>query len=230
MVPTRTIAASSTFSPANYSPTTKISVRSDNVIPLCMKSSTKPAFRGISMTTYIYRQNFTIRSFEIGPNQMATIGALLNHLQDSIANNVRAAGLLGDGFGATPEMTRRNYNTSREKAKNRKFFNLISLWVVAKMQVLVNRYPAWGDAVQIDNWFADASVKNGIANHWLPCDANTGETLAQANNVWIMMIKKTRKVSKFPEEVRGELAPITLDIKLSKLHDNTADFVQTGLT
>ncbi|XP_026460292.1 palmitoyl-acyl carrier protein thioesterase, chloroplastic-like [Papaver somniferum] len=225
----RTIAASSTFSPANYTPT-KISVRSDNVIPLCMKSNTKPAFRGLrvkvkveapvkNINDYIYRQNFTIRSFEIGPDRMATIATLLNHLQDSIANNISAAGLLGDGFGATPEMTKRNL-----------------IWVVAKMQVLVDRYPAWGDVVQIDNWFSDASVKNGTANHWLLRDANTGETLAQANSVWIMMNKKTRKVSKFPEEVRAEMAPITMDycvsddIKISKLHDNTADFVQTGLT
>ncbi|KAI3982177.1 hypothetical protein MKX01_019083 [Papaver californicum] len=175
-----------------------------------MKSSTKPSFRGSRvkvkaqapgkhMSDYVYRQNFTVRSFEIGPNRMTTIGALLNHLRDSIANHIRDAGLLGDGFGSTPKMTRRNL-----------------IWVVAKMQVLVDRYPSWGDVVQIDNWFAGASVKNGIANHCLLSDANT--------------------VSKFSEEVRGEMAPITMDyrisedIKLPKLHDNTADFVQTGLT
>ncbi|KAI3852908.1 hypothetical protein MKW92_028880, partial [Papaver armeniacum] len=192
---------------------TKNSVRSDNVIPLCMKSNTKPAFRGLrvkvveapvrNINDYIFRQNFTIRSFEIGPNRMATIAALLNHLQDSIANNVRAAGLLGDGFGATPEMTRRNL-----------------IWVVAKMHVLVDRYPAWGDVVQIDNWFSDASVKNGTIGFFVM-------PILEKLSIWIMMNKKTRKMSKFPEEVRGELTPITMDycvsedIKLSKLHDNT---------
>ncbi|MCL7025954.1 hypothetical protein MKW94_028573, partial [Papaver nudicaule] len=83
-----------------------------------------------------------------------------------------------------------------------------------------------GDVVQIDSWFAGVSEKNGIANHWFLFDANTGETLAQSNI----------KVSKFPEEVNGEMTPITMDycisddIKLSKLHNNIADFVQTGLT
>ncbi|KAI3929770.1 hypothetical protein MKX01_025938 [Papaver californicum] len=141
-----------------------------------MKSNTKPSFRGLRvkvkaqapekhMSDYVYRQNFTVRSFEIGPNR-ATIGALLNHLQaridtDSIANHIRDAELLGDGFGSTPEMTRRNL-----------------IWVVAKM--------------------------HGGPISFL--------------------------------EVRGEMAPITMgyriseDIKLSKLHDNTSDFVQTGLT
>ncbi|XP_026384052.1 palmitoyl-acyl carrier protein thioesterase, chloroplastic-like [Papaver somniferum] len=231
MVASSTIAASSAFSPANCSiTTTKISGGSDNVTPLGMKPNMRPSFRGLRakvkaqapekhMNDYIYRQNFAIRSFEIGPNRMATIGAMLNHLQATIANHIRYAGLLGDGFGSTPEMSKRNL-----------------IWVLAKMQVLVDRYPFWGDVVQIDNWFAGASVKNGIANHWLLRDANTVETLAQANSVWIMMNRKTRKVSKFPEEVRNETAPITMDycisddIKLSKLHANTADYVQTGLT
>ncbi|KAI3929767.1 hypothetical protein MKX01_025935 [Papaver californicum] len=226
MVATSTIAASAAFSPANYSlKTATLVTKIRNVIPLGIKSNTKPCCRGLTVKVkvqapeknindYVYRQNFTIKSYEIGPNRMATIGALLNHLQDTIVDHIRGAGLLDDGFGSTPEMTRRNL-----------------IWVVAKMQVLVDRYPSWGDVVQVENWFGDTSVKNGIASHWLLRDANTGETLAQADSVWIMMNKKTRKASKFPEEV----APITMDycisddIKLSKLHDNTADFVQTGL-
>ncbi|KAI3982179.1 hypothetical protein MKX01_019085 [Papaver californicum] len=247
MVATST-AASAAFFPANYSlKTATLVTKIRNVIPLGIKSNTKPCCRGLrvkvkvqapekNINDYVYRQNFTIKSYEIGPNRMATMGALLNHLQaridtacvyarsfihmqDTIVDHIRDAGLLDDGFGSTPEMTRRNL-----------------IWVVAKMQVLVDRYPSWGDVVQIENWFGDTSVKNGIASHWLLRDANTGETLAQANSVWIMMNKKTRKVSKFPEEVRDEMAPITMDycssddIKLSKLHDNTADFVQTGLT
>ncbi|KAI3886611.1 hypothetical protein MKW92_014400 [Papaver armeniacum] len=235
MVAASTIAASSAFSQASYllSTTTfltKISGGSNNVTFLGMKPNTKPFSRGLrvkvkvqapekNMNGYVYRQNFTVKSYEIGSNRMATMGALLNHLQDATVDHIKDAGLLDDGFGSTPEMTRRNL-----------------IWVVAKIHVLVDRYPSWGDVVQIESWFGGASVKNGIANHWLLRDANTGETLAQANSVWIMMNKKTRKVSKFPEEVRGEMAPITMDycisedIKLSKLHDNTADFIQTGLT
>ncbi|RZC61895.1 hypothetical protein C5167_023655 [Papaver somniferum] len=213
MLAASTIAASSASSHASclLSTTTfltKISGGSDNVIFLGMKPNTKPCSRGLrvkvkvqapekNMNGYVYRQNFT----------------------DTTVDHIKDAGLLDDGFGSTPEMTRRNL-----------------IWVVAKMHVLVDRYPSWGDVVQIESWFGGASVKNGIANHWLLRDANTGETLAQANSVWIMMNKETRKVSKFPEEVRGEMAPITMDycisedIKLSKLRDSTADFVQTGLT
>ncbi|XP_026451147.1 palmitoyl-acyl carrier protein thioesterase, chloroplastic-like [Papaver somniferum] len=226
-------AALSACSPANHSLrttlVTKISGGSDNVIPLGMKSETKPCFRGLRVTAKtqalekikddcVYRGNFTIRSFEIGPNRMATIGTFLNHLQESAANHIRDIGLVGDGFNSTPEMSKRNL-----------------IWVVSKMQVIVDRYPSWGDVVEIDTWFGGAPIKNGFAMHWLLRDANTGETLAQANSVWIMMNKNTRKLSKIPEEVRDEITPhikdyrIWDDIKLSKLHDNEADSVQTGV-
>ncbi|KAI3846871.1 hypothetical protein MKX03_008464 [Papaver bracteatum] len=208
---------------------TKIRGGSDiNVIPFGMKSNTKPTFRGCRVTAKaqapeninnnVYRGNFTIRSYEIGPKRKATIGTLLNHLQETAANHIRDVGLVGDGFNSTPEMIKRNL-----------------IWVVAKMQVVVDRYPSWGDVVEIDTWFGGAPIKNGLANHWLLRDANTGETLAQANSVWIMMNKETRKLSKIPEEVRDEITPhitdypIWDDIKLSMVHDNEADFVQTGV-
>jgi hypothetical protein len=47
-------------------------------------------------------------------------------LQETALNHVKTAGLLGDGFGATPEMSKRNL-----------------IWVVSKIQLLVERYPSW---------------------------------------------------------------------------------------
>ncbi|XP_072148150.1 palmitoyl-acyl carrier protein thioesterase, chloroplastic-like isoform X2 [Setaria viridis] len=57
--------------------------------------------------TYI-RQNFSIRSYEIEADRMASIETLMNHLQETALNHVKTAGLLGDGFGSTPEMSKRN--------------------------------------------------------------------------------------------------------------------------
>lgn len=47
-------------------------------------------------------------------------------LQETALNHVKTAGLLGDGFGSTPEMSKRNL-----------------IWVVTKIQILVDRYPTW---------------------------------------------------------------------------------------
>ncbi|GLU09809.1 hypothetical protein SLE2022_266490 [Rubroshorea leprosula] len=169
----------------------------------------------------VFRQNFSIRSYEIGADRTASIETLMNHLQETALNHVKTAGLLVDGFGSTPEMCKKNL-----------------IWVVTRMQVVVDRYPTWGDVVQVDTW-VDASGKNGMRRDWLLRDCNTGEVLTRASSVWVMMNKLTRRLSKMPEEVRREIEPYFMNSdpvvdedsrKLVKLNDNTADFVHKGLT
>lgn len=170
---------------------------------------------------FVFRQNFSIRSYEIGADRTASIETLMNHLQETALNHVRGAGLLGDGFGATPEMAKKNL-----------------IWVVTRMQVLVDRYPTWGEVVEVDTWVC-GSGKNGMRRNWLVRDGKTGETLTRASSVWVMMNKQTRRLSKIPEEVRGEIEPYFLDSapivdedsrKLPKLNDDTADYIHKGLT
>ncbi|CAJ1975429.1 unnamed protein product [Sphenostylis stenocarpa] len=168
----------------------------------------------------VFRQNFSIRSYEIGADKTASIETLMNHLQETALNHVKTAGLLGDGFGSTPEMCKKNL-----------------IWVVTKMQVVVDRYPKWGDVVQVDTWVS-ASGKNGMRRDWLVRDTQTGEILTRASSVWVMMNKVTRRLSKIPEEVRGEIGTYFVDSapvveedkrKLSKL-DDSANFIRTGLS
>ncbi|KAK3028087.1 hypothetical protein RJ639_039378 [Escallonia herrerae] len=170
---------------------------------------------------FVYRQNFSIRSYEIGADQTASIETLMNHLQETALNHVKSAGLLGDGFGSTPEMCKRNL-----------------IWVVTKMQVLVDRYPIWGDVVQVDTW-VDSSGKNGMRRDWLVRDCKTGDILTRASSLWVMMNKKTRRLAKIPDEVRVEIAQYFVDSppvvdedgrKLPKLDDSKAEYIRTGLT
>ncbi|XVF88471.1 hypothetical protein PTKIN_Ptkin19aG0054100 [Pterospermum kingtungense] len=170
---------------------------------------------------FVYRQNFSIRSYEIGADRTASIETLMNHLQETAINHCRSAGLLGDGFGATPEMCKKNL-----------------IWVVTRMQVVVDRYPTWGDVLQVDTWVS-ASGKNGMRRDWLVSDSKTGEILTRASSIWVMMNKVTRRLSKIPEEVRGEIEsyfmnsdPVVAEDsrKLVKLDDNTAEYVCKGLT
>lgn len=57
-------------------------------------------------------------------------------------------------------------------------------------------------------------------------------------SVWVMMNKWTRRLSKFPKEVRMEIDPVFVEVvalmedsrKLQKLNDSTADYIQGGLT
>lgn len=169
----------------------------------------------------VFRQNFSIRSYEIGADRTASIETVMNHLQESALNHVKSAGLLGDGFGSTPEMCKKNL-----------------IWVVTRMQVVVDRYPTWGDVVQVDTSVSQ-SGKNGMRRDWLLRDSNTGEVLTRASSVWVMMNKLTRRLSKIPEEVRGEIEPYFTKSdpvvgedsrKLVKIDDKTADYVRKGLS
>ncbi|KAF7152762.1 hypothetical protein RHSIM_Rhsim01G0090800 [Rhododendron simsii] len=176
---------------------------------------------GLLQDGLVFRQNFSIRSYEIGADRTASIETLMNHLQETALNHVKSVGLLGDGFGSTPEMCKRNL-----------------IWVVNKMQVVVDRYPTWGDAVQVDTWVAP-SGKNGVRRDWLVRDWKTGDILIRASSVWVMMNKETRKISKLPTEVREEIGSYFVDSpplvdeesrKSPKLDESTADYIRTGLT
>ena len=111
----------------------------------------------------VYRQTFVIRSYEIGADRTASIETMMNHfqvtthilsslsrafavlvkfarhlrrdvclywfadvVQETALNHVWMSGLAGDGFGATRAMSCRNL-----------------IWVVTRMQVHVEQYPAW---------------------------------------------------------------------------------------
>ncbi|CAN6902673.1 unnamed protein product [Brassica oleracea var. botrytis] len=169
----------------------------------------------------VFRQNFSIRSYEIGADRSASIETVMNHLQETALNHVKSAGLLENGFGSTPEMFKKNL-----------------IWVVARMQVVVDKYPTWGDVVEVDTWVSQ-SGKNGMRRDWLVRDCNTGEIVTRASSLWVMMNKLTRRLSKIPEEVRGEIEPYFVNSdpviaedsrKLTKLDDKTADYVRSGLT
>uniref|UniRef100_A0A699K774 Acyl-[acyl-carrier-protein] hydrolase n=1 Tax=Tanacetum cinerariifolium TaxID=118510 RepID=A0A699K774_TANCI len=141
----------------------------------------------------VYRQNVCIRSYETGPDGTTLIETLMNHMQDTALNHTKTIGLLGDALGSTPEMKKKNL-----------------VWVVTKMQLVVDRYPTCDDVVQIDTWRA-VSGKNSGRTDWLFHDSQTGKILVRASSKWVMMNKETRRLSKYPDEVRAELEPYYMD-------------------
>jgi len=173
----------------------------------------------------VFKQNFLIRSYEIGADRTASIETLMNHLQESALNHVRSAGLLGDGFGCTPEMSKKNL-----------------IWVVSKMQVLVDHYPTWGDIIEVDTWVGSHG-KNGMRRDWHIRDYNSGQTILRATSLWVMMNKLTRRLAKIPDEVRDEISPYFVERmaivdednrklpKLEELSANNAEkHLRKGLT
>ncbi|CAH1426410.1 unnamed protein product [Lactuca virosa] len=73
----------------------------------------------------------------------------------------------------------------------------------ASLETLMNH-------LQIDTWKA-AYGKNGLCGNFTFRDCKTGEILVRASSLVVMMNKKTRKLSKFPNEVRAKLEQIIMD-------------------
>ncbi|CAL4949831.1 unnamed protein product [Urochloa decumbens] len=166
-----------------------------------------------------YQQTLVVRSYEVGPDKTATMETVLNLLQETALNHVWMSGLLGDGFGATHGMIKNDL-----------------IWVVSRMHVQVEQYPIWGEVLDIDTWVG-SSGKNGMRRDWLIRGRNSGDVFVRATSTWVMMNKVTRRLSKMPEEVRGEIAPWFIDRhaieeeaneKIIKL-DSNAKYVDSDL-
>ncbi|KAI9079782.1 hypothetical protein K1719_038403 [Acacia pycnantha] len=171
---------------------------------------------------FVYRQIFVIRSYEIGPDQTATMETLMNFLQETALNHVTCSGIGGKGFGATRQMSIRKL-----------------IWVVTRIQLQVQRYSSWGDVIEVDTW-VDAAGKNGMRRDWIIRDHYTKEIITKATSTWVIMNRETRKLCKMPEEVRQEVVPFFLNRrsisteqtdceKIDKLTDDTSERIRSGL-
>ncbi|KAK8581242.1 hypothetical protein V6N12_071475 [Hibiscus sabdariffa] len=170
----------------------------------------------------VFQKNVCVRSFEIDPEYRMSTKAIMNYLQETSLEYGKKLGLLVDArFGVTPGMCK-----------------LDLVWVFRDMRIEVDRYPCWGDVVQIITWACTTAT--GLRLDWTINDTNTSETLVRASCFAVMMNKKTRKSCKLPEEVKDELrAFVTTDVDLDPVIEaqrystpriETMDHIRTGLT
>ncbi|ONI16027.1 hypothetical protein PRUPE_3G074600 [Prunus persica] len=168
----------------------------------------------------VFQQNFSIRSYDLGPNGKATIGCLMERLQETSIQHCRSVGLYAGGFGSTPEMSKRGL-----------------VWVLCKLQTVVEKYPSWADVIQIDTW-TGASGNNGLFRDWIFRDYSTGEILIRATSLYMMMHMKTRKFSKVTAEITDELRSALMDsdplidiknAKLGRLDIDARNYFQTSV-
>ncbi|CAN6573516.1 unnamed protein product [Malus baccata var. baccata] len=178
-------------------------------------------FRGrLDESGFVFQQNFAIRSYELGPDGKATMTCLMERLQETSVQHCRSIGLLVGGFGSSLEMSKRG-----------------QVWVVRKLQAIVDKYPSWADVIQVDSW-SGASGNSGMFRDWIFRDYITGEILMRATGLYVLMNIKTRKVGRLTEEIKQEFKPYFVDsdplidinsTKLGRLNVDGRDYVQTGL-
>ncbi|CAH1426407.1 unnamed protein product [Lactuca virosa] len=74
---------------------------------------------------FIFQEKNCIRVYEAGPDKKASIETLMNHLLETSINHMKKTGFIHDGL-RSEEMSKHNLT-----------------WVVAKIQMVVDRYPKW---------------------------------------------------------------------------------------
>lgn len=119
-----------------------------------------------------------IRSSECGPSGEATLPAMLNLLQEAASLNAEELGFSKSDFAAEGE------NVS---------------WVLTRMKVEMERYPAWEERVKIVTWPRDGR-KITARRDFLVFGAD-GAAIGRATSEWMIIDLATRRIVPVPETV-----------------------------
>lgn len=130
-------------------------------------------------------ESHRIRGNEVGPDQKTGMISIATLLQEAASNHAVAMwGRSTEGFASDPSMT-----------------GLI--FVMTRMQIQMERYPRWGDVVEIRTWFQEDG-KLAAQRDWVMTDKATGQVLGRATSTWVMINMQTRRLCKFPDDIRAK--------------------------
>uniref|UniRef100_A0A7N0U7K6 Acyl-[acyl-carrier-protein] hydrolase n=1 Tax=Kalanchoe fedtschenkoi TaxID=63787 RepID=A0A7N0U7K6_KALFE len=225
----RRISASSTGDGSNYSSLERVdglmlpkkSKKADTYLVTGTSHDSRFASNNMD-DDRIFRSIFQVRSYETGSDMTVSINTVLNYLQESAVVWGREMGFTeGVGFARTQELSKQDLS-----------------WVVVKLQFEIDKYPTWGDVVQVESWMNKSGKKVLCLNSFFR-DIKSDEILLRASRSFVLLNNKTRRRIKFPDEVQEGFERYQLDrslnahnenLKIPKLEEAAADYVYKGLT
>jgi medium-chain acyl-[acyl-carrier-protein] hydrolase len=126
---------------------------------------------GMGSPAHTWKDQRTIESFEIDRSGTLKAHVLFSFFLNSAWNHAREAGV--------------DYATLSEK-------NL--MWVLSKLQLAVNRLPAWGDRIMIETW--GKRIERFYALRDFIVTAVDGKKLASATSAWMILDRRTYRPQK----------------------------------
>lgn len=121
---------------------------------------------------------FSVRSYECGADGHATLATVCNYLQESASLNAEARGFSKSNFDADGE------NIS---------------WVLTRLLVRMDRYPAWNEKVTIVTW--PRGGRKIVAWRDFEIRDENGGLLGVATSEWMLIDLASRKIVPVPERV-----------------------------
>lgn len=124
----------------------------------------------------VWHDVFRVRSYEIDPAGLLTLPTLCNYFQETAGNHATAYDLATDHLLAGG-----------------------IAWVLARLQVEVDRYPAWREDITVETW---PSALDGLyaQRDFTATDAD-GQILARATSQWFVMDVARRRPIRLPPAV-----------------------------
>ncbi|GMH43470.1 hypothetical protein BSKO_11392 [Bryopsis sp. KO-2023] len=134
---------------------------------------------------HAFVEQFRIRGYEVGPDRQTTLPTIANLLQENASNHAICMwGKTEEGFAAEPSMVEKGL-----------------ILVMTRLQIQVDKYPTWGDVIEVETWFSTES-RASAKRDWAIRDAQTGETIGRATSTWVMVDIVKRKMARIPEEMK----------------------------
>lgn len=134
----------------------------------------------------MYRVNHRVRYSEISENGMVSISKIIDYFQDCSTFQSEDVGL---GL---------KYLYDKERA-----------WLLSSWQIIINRYPAFGEKLSIGTWPYDSKSIYGYRNFDI-IDEN-GDRIVEANSIWFYVDTASMKPVKIADE---DILPYGLENKL----------------
>jgi len=127
----------------------------------------------VPSTPSVWHDDYRVRSYEIAPDSLLTLPMLCNYLQESAGNHAGSFGVATDQLLAEGRA-----------------------WVLARLQVAVDRYPAWREDVTVETW-PSALDRLYAQRDFLVRDADD-TVVARATSQWFVMDIERRRPTRAP--------------------------------
>lgn len=123
----------------------------------------------------MYTFGSRVRFSEVDDKEMISLPGIINYFQDCSTFHSEDVGL------------------GIDKLKERK-----RVWVLSSWQVVVERYPKFGEQISISTWATGFDKLFGIRNFMMKDVA--GQAAAYANSIWVFMDIEKGRPARLPEE------------------------------
>ncbi len=122
----------------------------------------------------IHQENFTVRSYEMDVQGVASVPAICNYLQEVAGNHATELGVAVDHL-----------------------FKKNMTWVLARLHIQVFRFPFWREEIKIETW--PSGRQNKFATRDFLIFDQKHNILVKATSSWMIIDLKTQKPIVMPE-------------------------------